>query len=277
MQLLKLGAALSVAAVGGLALSAPAVAAQAPENSSVYVVHGIPDQPVDVYVNGDKALSDFASTKVAGPLDLPAGSYDIVLTRPGTDPTSEPLLKVDDAAVPGGGNLSLVAHLNEAGAPTLTPFVNDTSKVDAGKARLIVRHTAAAPAVDIRTGGEPVFQNLANPKEAKADIAAGTVSADVVLAGTDKVVLGPTDLAPAEGTATIVYAIGSAEGDSLAVTAQVIEGLHSAPAGVPAGTGGQAAAGLPSWWYGLLAGSVLVLMIGAGAALARRPARVSRQ
>jgi len=277
MQLLKLGAVLSVAAVGGLALSAPAVAAETAQNSSVYVVHGIPDQPVDVYVSGEKALSDFAPTKVAGPLDLAAGSYDIVLTKPGADPAAAPLLKVDDAAVPSGKNLSLVAHLSADGAPALTPFVNDTSKVDAGQARLIVRHTAAAPAVDIRAGGEPVFQDLANPKEAKADIAAGTVSADVVLAGTDDVVLGPTDLAPAEGTATIVYAIGSAEGNSLTVTSQVIDGLHSAPAGVPAGSGGQVATGLPSWWYGLLAGSVLVLLIGAGSVLARRPARASRQ
>jgi hypothetical protein len=253
------------------------LAAETSQNSSVYVVHGIPDQAVDVYVNGEKALSDFAPTKVAGPLDLPAGSYDIVLTKPGADPAASPLLKVDDAAVPGGENLSLVAHLSAAGAPTLTPFVNDTSNVDAGQARLIVRHTAAAPAVDVRADGEPVFQDLANPKEAKADIAAGTVDADVVLAGTDDVVLGPTELKPAEGTATIVYAIGSAESDSLAVTSQVIAGLHSAPSGVPAGSGGLADTGPPVWWYGLLAGSVMVLLIGVGSVISRRTTRVSRQ
>jgi hypothetical protein len=45
----------------------------------------------------------------------------------------------------------------------------------------------------------------------------------VLLAGTDDVVLGPTDLASAEGTATIVSAIGSAEGSSLMVASQVID------------------------------------------------------
>ena len=42
------------------------------------------------------------------------------------------------------------AHLTEAGQPALTPFVNDVSKIDAGKTRLTVRHTAAAPAVERR-------------------------------------------------------------------------------------------------------------------------------
>ncbi|WP_410479373.1 hypothetical protein [Pseudonocardia sp. H11422] len=37
-----------------------------------------------------------------------------------------------------------MAHLNEAGAPTVTPFVNDVGPVPAGQARLVVRHTAAA-------------------------------------------------------------------------------------------------------------------------------------
>ena len=57
---------------------------------------------------------------------------------------------------------------------------------------------------------------------------AGTVSADVVLAGTDTVAIGPADLDLAEGTNTIVYAWGSADaGYQLAV--QTISGAHSAP------------------------------------------------
>ncbi|HEX6074415.1 MAG TPA: DUF4397 domain-containing protein [Micromonosporaceae bacterium] len=272
MQPLRLGLVGGIVAATGLGIAAPAVAVEssAARNSSVYVVHGIPGQPVDVYVNGEKTLTDFAPAKVAGPLDLPAGSYDIVLTKPGEDPESAPLLEVDDAEVPGGANLSLVAHLNADGEPTLTPFVNDVSKVAAGQARLIVRHTAAAPAVDVRAGGEPVFRDLTNPNEAKADVPAGTLNVDVVLAGTDDVVLGPTDLTLAEGTVTIVYAIGSAEDDTLAITSQVIRGLDSAPDGVPAGTGGLADPGLPTWWYGLLAGSVLVLLAGIALGVSRR-------
>ncbi|MFC0005748.1 DUF4397 domain-containing protein [Micromonospora siamensis] len=254
-------AALTFAGVGA-ATATPAFAA----SSKVSVVHGIPDTPVDVYVNGKKTLNNFKPGTVAGPLTLPEGEYDITLTKPG-EAIDKAILKVDDAEVPGGANISLAAHLSADGKPEITPFVNDTSKVGAGKARLIVRHTAAAPAVDVRAGGKPVFENLTNPKEAKADVDAGTVKADVVLAGTDTVAIGPADLDLKEGTATIVYAIGSAKDKNLGVVAQTITGLHSAPHGVPSGTGGQAGTGVDAWWYAL-AGAGVLLLVGGGARVA---------
>jgi len=230
--------AVTLLALGGLgAMSTSPAYAKA--NSQVTVVHGIPGQAVDVYVNGKKTVPNFQPGKVAGPLSLPAGEYDIALTKPG-DAIGSALLKVDNAEVPGDANISLVAHLNAEGEPALTPFVNDTAKLAAGKARLIVRHAAAAPAVDIRAGGEPVFEGVTNGKEGKADLDAGTVSADVVLAGTDTRVLGPADLDLKEGTATIVYAVGSADDETLDIVSQSITGLHSAPGGVPSGDGGRA-------------------------------------
>lgn len=270
-KLLGAAAAALATSVAVLGLGGPAQSS-ALANSTAYVVHGIPGQAVDVYVNGTKTLTNFEPSKVAGPLDLPEGAYDIVLTKPG-DPITAPILKVDDAAVPGGQNLSLVAHLNAGGQPTLTPFVNDTSPVGAGNSRLIVRHTAAAPAVDVRADGTVAFPGLANPNEAKADLAAGSVNADVVLAGTNTVALGPAELNLAEGTATIVYAIGSAEAQNLAITSQVLTGLHSAPGGVPAGSGGLADdGGLPTWWYAAAAAVAFILLGGVAMAL-RRPAR----
>jgi hypothetical protein len=252
--------AATLIAFGGLgALTAtPAFAA----TSQVSVVHGIPGQNVDVYVNGEKTLPDFAPGKVAGPLSLEEGSYDIALTKPGDD-ISKALLKVDDAEIPGGANISLVAHLSEDGKPALTPFANDIKKVAAGQARIIVRHTAAAAAVDVRAGGKPVFEDLTNPKEAKADLPAGPVKADVVLAGTDTVAIGPADLNLKEGTATIVYAVGSAEDKTLDLVTQTITGLHSAPGGVPSGSGGQADRGLGLAWYALAAAGLLMLTLGA--------------
>ncbi|MFI5833052.1 DUF4397 domain-containing protein [Micromonospora sp. NPDC051300] len=254
-------AALTFAGVGAATMS-PAYAA----SSKVSVVHGIPDTPVDVYVNGKKTLNNFKPGDVAGPLTLPEGEYDIALTKPG-EAIDKAILKVDDAEVPGGANISLAAHLSADGKPQITPFVNDVSKVGAGKARLIVRHTAAAPAVDVRAGGKPVFEGLTNPKEAKADVAAGTVKADVVLAGTDTVAIGPADLNLKEGTATIVYAIGSADAKNLDLVAQTISGLHSTPGGVPSGTGGQAGTGVDTWWY-VLAGAGVLLLVGGGARVA---------
>ena len=261
-------AGLAVVAAGAAIGMFSVTPGYAADTSKVSVVHGIPGQPVDVYVNGKKTLPHFQPATVAGPLELPAGKYDIVLTKPG-DPITSPILKVDQAAVPGGANISLVAHLTADGKPTLTPFVNDTSKLAVGKARLIVRHTAAAPAVDVRAGGQPVFKNLTNPNQAKADVAAGSVSADVVLAGTSTVALGPANLTLAEGTATIVYAIGSATDKTLALVVQKIEGLHSNPGGVPSGTGGRADTGAAWWVYGLIAVGA-ALLVGGGYRRVRR-------
>jgi hypothetical protein len=134
-----------------------------------------------------------------------------------------------------------VAHLDEGGDPKLTPFVNDLAPVAAGSGRLVVRHTAAAPAVDVLAGGSPVFSGLSNPNEAKADLPAGTVSAAVALAGTTEPVIGPADVPVTEGAATIVYAVGSAEAGNLDVLTQTISGLHTPPAAVNTGNSGLAA------------------------------------
>jgi hypothetical protein len=141
-------------------------------------------------------------------------------------------------------------------------FVNDVSKTAAGQGRLVVRHTAAAPAVDVLAGGAPVFSALANPNEAKADLPAATYAASVAAAGTTDAVLGPVDVPVAEGQATIVYAIGSLADDTLGVLVQTIDGLHSAPASVPSGTGGMAADAASSFPIWALAAAAGVAGIG---------------
>lgn len=229
----------AAAAVGSLAIAATlfgATAASAADTAEVYVVHGIPDTPVDVYVNGALTLDDFQPETVAGPLDLPAGSYDIAVTAPDAADDSAPILSAT-ADVAGGNSYSLVAHLDANGAPTITPYANDISTISAGQTRLVVRHDAAAPAVDIRAGGAVVLPGVTNPQEGVLNIPAGTVSADVVLAGTSTVAIGPASLDLAEGSATFVHAVGSAADGTLALVTFTIPGLHSAPGGVPAGTG----------------------------------------
>lgn len=211
------------AALLSLAITA-SVDAQA-ATASVVVVHGIPDTPVDVYVNGDLTLEDFAFETVTDPLALPAGSYDLAVRAAGADPSEAPLLSAT-ADLAAGVNVSIVAHLTEGGDPTLTPFVNDTSPTGPGEGRIIVRHTAAAPAVDVLAGGDPVFTSLTNPNEAAADLPAGTVPAAVALAGTTDPVIGPADVTITEGAATIVYAVGSAADGNLTVLVQTIGGLH---------------------------------------------------
>jgi hypothetical protein len=244
-----------------LAVAAPAAAAQ--DTGTVRVVHGIPDTPVDVYVDGTRALDDFQPGTSAGPVQLPAGARDVaIFPADAADGSGSPLLQAT-ADLPAGAAVTLVAHLSEAGEPTVTPFADDVSAVPAGQARLVVRHTAAAPAVDVLAGGQAVVTGLANPDEQALEVPAGTVSAAVAAAGTTEPVIGPADVTLREGTATFVHAVGSLQDDSLDLVVVTVDGLHSAPSGVPAGapSGAPYEEGSVAWLgagaAALLAGSAL--------------------
>jgi hypothetical protein len=230
----------TLAAVAMAAVLGAGPAAAQTGTGTVTVIHGVPDLTVDVYVNGEPTLTGFAPQTVTDPLELPAGTYEIEIRAAGEPADSEPAIS-GSAELPAGANASIVAHLGADGAPRLSVFVNDMTPTAAGNGRLVVRHTAAAPAVDVLAGGDAIFEGLANPNEAKADVPASTYSASVAAAGTTDPVIGPADVPVTEGQATIVYAIGSLEAGNLGVVVQTIGGLHSAPAGVPSGSGGLAA------------------------------------
>lgn len=245
-------------------VAAPMAPASAADEATVSVLHGVPGLTVDVYANGEELIPDFAPGTLTDPLSLPAGSYDLQVFADGDTPDSaDPAIEANGVEVPAGANATVVAHLDADGNPTLSLFANDTASTAAGEARLTVRHTAAAPAVDVRADGDVLFDGLTNPDEASGEVPAGTYSADVVLAGTEDVALGPADLDLAEGTSTIVYAWGSAEDGNLDLAVQTIDGLHSAPAGVPGGEAGLApeSTGVPAWALGLGLASALGLAV----------------
>ncbi len=237
--------ALAAGASVGVAVAA-SPSAQAAGTAMVSILHAVPNTPVDVCANGKPLLPNFQPGTLTDPQNLPAGTYDLKLTAANSGCGAAAVLEAKGVNVPAGANITVVAHLSESGAPQLTPYVNDVSAVPAGKARLTVRHDAAAPAVDVRAGGAAVITNLTNPNEKSLVTAAGTVSADVVLAGTTTVAIGPADVTLKEGTSTIVYAWGSAKDNNLKLAVQTISGMHSSPGGVNAGSGGQAADGPPA-------------------------------
>jgi hypothetical protein len=248
--------ALLVAAFAG-----PAAAQSGP--GTVTVVHGVPGLTVDVYVNGDATLEGFEPGTVTDPLELPAGDYNIEIRPAGEDPSSDPAVS-GSATVNSGANASLVAHLDADGQPTLSAFANDTGNVNAGEARLTVRHTAAAPAVDVLADGSALVSDLTNPNEAVAEVPASSYEVAVAPAGTTDPVIGPTNLTLEEGANTIVYAIGSLDDGNLDVLVQTISGLHSSPGGVPAGTGGLADDAMPNWLVVMTAAAALSALAAGG-------------
>jgi hypothetical protein len=200
----------------------------------IHLLHGIPDTPVDVEANGENVIEGFefgdtedlsalAGQTLAGLTVKPAGTDDVAIDG-------------GDLALPAEGNVTAVAHLDAEGTPTLSVFENDTSAVAAGQGRLVVRHTAAAPAVDVKANGEVAFSNLSNPNEAAADLPAGTVTAEVVPTGADEpVVIGPADLPVTEGSSLTVYAVGSLDDGTIQTLTETIDGLGSAPGAVQTG------------------------------------------
>lgn len=263
--------------VAVMLLTLPAGAAFAQTtDGTVSVLHGIPGDggfPVDIYVNGDYSapfIPGLKFTEFAGPVALPAADYSIEIYGAGVDPaTTDPALGPLSVTLPAGANATIEAHLDASGAPTATVFVNDISTIAAGDTRLTVRHTAAAPTVDILANDGVLFSAMSNGNQASGDVAAGTYNAKVVPTGVTTPVVFEADLDLAEGTSTIVYAIGSLDGGSFTVAVQTISGLGAAPAGVPTGTAGLAVDGFPIA-LAIAGAAALVAVAGSGLALSRR-------
>jgi len=219
-------------AIVALAAAALAPAAQADgrwsknRNASLTLVHGIPgdsvgatrDLPVQVRVyrlfDGTKVFDGVTFPTVAGPLSVKPGIYRIQVRVTGT-----PLVLTRWTYISPGENVSAVAYLTDSGrlgnpagkpAPQLGIFTNDVSSPGAGKARVIVRHLADAPAVDVLAGGSTLINALANPGSAAAVVPAGTYPIQVVADADNSIsAFGPADLTFAAGTTTVVYAVGS--------------------------------------------------------------------
>lgn len=266
----------AAAVAAAIALAGPAQAAEG--DAQLSVLHGVPGLTVDVWVNGDRTLDDFAPGTLAGPLALPAGAYELAITASDAADASAPVIGPVTVNLAASGNYTAVANLDAAGKPTANFFTNDVSQIEAGKGKLTVRHTAAAPAVDVLAGGSPAITNLSNPNEQSLTLDPGTISAAVAATGTTAPVIGPADLTVSEGTHTIVYAWGSLADKNLQLAVQPIDGLHSSPGSVPGGRGGAAdtdsaepavlAAG-----FGAAALALLLGALGVNRALATRRAK----
>jgi hypothetical protein len=189
---------------------------------SITLVHGVPGLLVDIYVDGRAPIEDVAFRTVATVEGRP-GHNTVDIRAAGAPPRSEPLLH-RDFVLKAHQSKSVVAHLTATGRPKLTVFANDQTPLDRGQARLTVRHVAAAPPVDIVVDNATTLAaGLANPRQIKAAVPAGTYLVDVRVAGTSTAVLDDVPLELVAGTNTVVYAIGSVPGGTFTVVPQVLD------------------------------------------------------
>ena len=187
--------------------------------AEVTVVHGIPKTPVDVYLDGKLALNDFVFGTVTKPIALVPGSYSVAIRPHAASSTSSPILSTTVKVI-SGENATIVANLTAKGTATLSVFGNPTSPLPMGDARVIVRHVADAPGVDVYANNTKVASDLTNPAKATLVIPAGKVTVKVDVTGTTTTVIGPATFEFKAGTTTVVYAIGSAAGKTLTVAVQ---------------------------------------------------------
>ena len=209
---------LLVSSVGGVMAQGGA------DTGTVTVVHAVPGLTVDVYVNNALTLPNFGPGTVTDPITLPTGDYNIDIRPAGAAADSDPVIS-GSATLTSGANVSIAAHLTADGSPTLTVFSNDTSPIAAGEARVVVRHTAAAPAVDVLADGAVLVSNLSNPNQAGADVPTGSYNVSLAAAGTSQIVFDAGTLKPEAGTAYFVYAYGSLDDGTFGLLIQTISGL----------------------------------------------------
>jgi Domain of unknown function (DUF4397) len=233
------------------------------ESSTVTIVHGLPEFTADIYVNGELLLSGFQPEEATDPMELPADTYNVQIRDAGAPKNSDPALEAD-LEVPGGKNLSVIAHLDEAGEPTVSVFDNDLSRVPAGRARVLLRHQAEAPPVGLMVDGAPLLSGVSSGDEAERVIPAASHELVVADANGESLV-SPTSVDLQDGNAYYLYLIGSSTEANLALMVQRVGGLESGPSGVATGLGGSSEDPSIAWW--------VVVLIAAAAVVAARAAR----
>ncbi len=268
-------------ALAGLAAIAAIVvapgAANAQDSTQITLLHGIPGVTVDVAVDGAVLIPGFepGATQDLTPF---AGQtlMNVEVRIAGEDTVA--IGPIPEFAVPASGNWTVIAHLDADGNPTITPFENNTAMTADGQGRLTVRHTAAAPAVDLVVGDARPIEGAANGASAELELPAGEIAgAQLAPAGGDPIVDVPTVTLKA-GTNLVVYAVGSLEGGSFTFLTQEIEVGMEAAAGDDASGDGTPVptavnTGEPisnSVNTGVLAAAAGMMMLAGGAFVLRR-------
>ena len=134
------------------------------DEASLRVAHASPDAPpVDVYVNGAKAISGLAFRSVTDYLEVPAGEYDVTVTAAG-----DPSVVVFDATLELAAEDYTAVALGELASDDtefgVEVFEDENGRVFGETARVRVVHASPdAPAVDVTAndGAVTLFDGVA--------------------------------------------------------------------------------------------------------------------
>lgn len=192
-----------------LALAFALPAAAQSNNARVRVIHASPDAPaVDVFVDGQAALTNVGFPAISNYLDVPAGDHEIRVAPAGAG--------ADAAVITAnvtlqGGMAYTVAAVGLLADIRAQVYNDNLAAPAAGKAHVRVIHASPdAPAVRVRVADGPtLIESLAFPNASDyLPVDAGTYNLQVTPAGADDVVLDLSGTQLQAGTIYDVVAVG---------------------------------------------------------------------
>lgn len=204
--------------------------------SSMYLVQGIagrnyaavtdPAFPVDVLFNDENCSQHgLPFGGVVGPFTFFPGTYNVKISIANTlAPCSNTPLIDSEVTIDARSDISVVATLNDAGAPTLLTFTNTLTPVAANVSRVLFAHATNAPPVQI------VLQNLTTAKTYTYTVNPGKLL-DVNLPADNYSVainegatslVAPTNVTLFSQSVTLLYGIGQSNNNSVVLETKIL-------------------------------------------------------
>jgi hypothetical protein len=203
---------LALAGVVAMSIIGTAGAASAGTGKAkVWVAHGIRGAVVDVCVNKGEVKSNF-EFKDKFSAKLPAGSYSVSIRAASKGECKGDIILWKRLDLQAGKNYTAIAGMTRKGGVRLYAFGNNVKPLADSTARLTVRHTAAAPKVDVWVNGSPAITDFApNGTEATVTLARGDYTVRVAPANTTTTVIGARTFDLMGGMAHQVFAVGDGD------------------------------------------------------------------
>jgi hypothetical protein len=212
-----------------------AIPAAAQHPGGLLAVHGIngfdlgaaKNLPVGVAIDGACAVPNFRFGEAIGPVALDRGTYKIEISLPADGNCGGDVVISGNVRISAGQFTAIVAHVDEAGAPTASIFPVNANSPRQGFGRTYIAHMANAPKVDV-TLSQPGRTNKGAVVTVKNGQARGLDLADSRLLArfyptlSDTRVFGPAGFRNRPGKITLVYAVGTFP-DTFSLIAQQID------------------------------------------------------
>jgi hypothetical protein len=268
-------AAALVAALAAGVVMAPQGADAQQATGRVRIMHASPDTPpVDIFVDGQKAVTALAFPNNTGYVALPAGGHNVKVFVSPSDGTGTPALQATLEVVAGKDVTVLATGRVGDGSLALTIFEDDNRTPSGNNAHIRLIHASPdAPPVNVAVAGTNtnVFTGIAFRNVSPyVPVPAGTYSLDVKVNATGATVLTVPNLKLDARTVYTAVAVGLAGNGTLRVVPLVDAAPPAAPAPPRTGDSVTAARSAPGPW---LVAAGLALAAAGGLAFAARRAR----